>query len=39
MKIQYKKITTHALNLVDYNPKSATRFLKQPYKDNLLKII
>ena len=28
MKIQYKKITTHALNLMDYNPKNTIRFLK-----------
>ena len=39
MNIQYKKITTHALNLTDYNPKNTIRFLKQLYKNNLVKII
>ena len=27
MEIQYKKITTHALNVMDYNPKNIIRFL------------
>ena len=28
MKIQYKKITIHALNLMDYNPKNTNKVFK-----------